>query len=184
MDKILAAKITKVFGIRGEVKIVCYLEDVYKIEEYPLFDKDGNSLKLKISNKNKSIVGNSYEGAILIVKIEGINDRNKAEELRNFGIFVKREDFNNLDEDEFYYVDLIGLDVVDESKNKLGKVLNVMDYGAGGILEIEFENPDPKNNLEKIENFPFKDEFFPEVKVKEGYIQISLPEIIKEENSK
>ncbi len=184
MDKILAAKITKVFGVRGEVKIVCYLEDPYKIEEYPLFDKDGKPIKLKISNKNKAVVGNSYEGAILIVKLDEVNDRNAAEKLRNFEIFVKREDFNNLDEDEFYYVDLIGLDVVDENKNKLGKVLNVMDYGAGGILEIEFENSDPSKNLEKVENFPFKDELFPEVKLKEGYITINLPEIIKEEEPK
>lgn len=180
--RILIGKINSVFGIKGAVKIISFCEDPIQIENYPLFDEDGNAIKLRISNKNKAIVGTSgFGNAILIASIEGVTDRNKAETLRGKEIFVNREDFNETDEDEFYYVDLIDLDVIDETKNKIGKVVNVQDFGAGGMLEIEFEEKFKEANAEKklgkIENFPFKDETFPEVNLKEGWIKMTMPEM-------
>lgn len=178
--KILIGKIISVFGIRGEVKIISYLSDPLKIEKYSLCDAAGNLLKIKISNKNKAAVGvNSSGDEILIVKIDGISDRTAAEKLRGTEIFADRADFDQTKNDEFYYVDLIGLDVIDLESKKIGKVLNVLDHGAGGIIEIEFDEADPKNNREKIENFPFKNQIFPEVNLGAGFLRIDLPEIVK-----
>ncbi len=175
---ILIGKIISAFGIKGEVKIISYAEVPEKIEKYNLFDKSGNSLKLKISNKNKTAIGTSANGTLFIAKIDGINDRNASELLRNKEIFVSRDDLDETDENEFYYVDLIGLNVVDMNDKKIGKVLDVHDYGAGGILEIEFDHADKEKNLGKIENFPFKNKFFPEVNLKKGLVKIDLPEIV------
>jgi 16S rRNA processing protein RimM len=176
--KVLVAKIISAFGIKGEVKIITFLEDPFKIEKYPLLNEKGEKLKIKISNKNKAAVGsNSFGDAVLIIKIEGINDRNQSEALRGSEIFVEREDFDQLAENEFYYVDLIGLEVIDMDSKKIGKVVNVFEHGAGGVIEIEF--------LEKksIENFSFKNEIFPEVNLKKGFIRIDLPEIVEPEIS-
>ena len=178
--KILIGKISSVFGIKGEVKILSHCQHPADIEKYPLFDKNGNSVKLKISNKNKnSISANSGNGVILIAKIAGLDDRNEAEKLRGMELFTDRDGFKNLADDEFYQVDLIGLSVIDDGGKNIGKVVNVMDFGAGTMLEIQFNEADPKRNLEKIENFPFKNEIFPEVDVRGGTIRISLPEIVK-----
>lgn len=181
MDKkILVGKVSSAFGIKGEVKLISYCQDPLQIEKYQLFDSDGKEIKLKISNKNKAVVGLAgAKNAILIAAIEGIKDRNAAENLRDKEIFVNREEFEEIDNDEFYYVDLIGLDVIDDNSKKLGKVTNVYDFGGGGMLEIEFIKADIEKNLEKIENFPFKDETFPEVNLKENFIRIKLPEILK-----
>ena len=182
-NKILIGKVTTVFGIKGEVKILSYCQNPADIEKYSLFDKNGNVVKLKISNKNKAIIGSSASGgAVLIAKIEGIDNRTQAEFLRNFELFTNRDNFKKIEEeDEFYQVDLIGLTVVDEANAPIGKVLNVLDFGAGTMLEIEFEQENPARNLEKIENFPFKNDFFPEVKIKSRTIKINLPEIILDE---
>ncbi len=181
--KILIGKISSVFGIRGEIKVLSYCQHPADIEKYPLFDKNGNSIKLKISNKNKnSVSSNGGNGVILIAKIAGLDDRNEAEKLRGTELFTDREGFKELTNDEFYQVDLIGLSVIDEARKNIGKVANVMDFGAGTMLEIQFNEADPKRNLEKVENFPFKNEIFPEIDVRGGTIKISLPEVIRIEN--
>lgn len=176
---IVIAKVIAAFGIKGEVKIVSYCQNASDIEKYPLFDKNNNPVTIKITNKNKAAIGSTQDGGtIMIAKISLADDRNKAESIRGTEIFTKRENFSQLKNDEFYYTDLIGLDVVEENK-KIGKVLNILDFGAGTMLEIEFEKADPQRNLEKIENIPFKNEFFGEVNIKEGFIVINLPEIIE-----
>lgn len=183
MKKVLIGKIISVFGIKGEVKIMSYADNPQQIENYPLFDEKGNSLKLKISNKNKTVIGtNSSGNSVLIAKIEGVIDRNAAEKMRGQELFTNRENFDETAEDEFYYVDLIGLDVIDFTSKKIGRVKDVVDYGAGGILEIEFTTEfygnDPKKDGDKLESFPFKNEIFPEVNVKEGFIRIEFPEVV------
>jgi ribosomal 30S subunit maturation factor RimM len=78
-------------------------------------------------------------------------------------------------------VDLIGLDVVNAESKKIGKVINVQDFGAGGMIEIEFTEEFCKANADKkigkIENFPFKDETFPEINLKKGFIKMEMPEM-------
>ena len=185
MKKILIAKIISAFGIKGEVKIVAFCDNPLQIEKYPLFDAKGNPIQIKITNKNKTVIGSSGSGdPILIAKVSTINDRNQAEAMRGSEFFVNREDFSETSEDEFYYIDLIGLEVHDENSKKIGKVLNVQDFGAGGMLEIEFEDEFHKSTngkaFEKIENFPFSGKIFPEVNVKKGFLKIEFPEILKE----
>ena len=178
--KILIGKIISAFGIKGEVKVISYSQHPEQIFDYPLFLGNDEKLKIKISNKNKAAIGTNKSGeAIFIAKIDGITDRNMAEKLRGEEIFVSRADFFELSADEFYYVDLIGLDVIGMDSQKIGKVINVGDHGAGGLIEIEFEKADTKNNREKIENFPFKNAIFPEVNLQKNFIRINLPEIIK-----
>lgn len=176
MKKILIGKIISPFGIKGEVKILSFCEQPEQIASYPLFYHNNQPLKLKL--KSQKPIGSNKNGEfIFIAKIDGVNNRNESEKLRGAEIFVNRDDFSENEDGEFYYVDLIGLDVIDETEKTLGKVINIYDHGAGGIVEIEFSKADPKKHLEKIENFPFKDEIFPEVNLKENFIRIALPEI-------
>ncbi len=175
MKKILIAKITSAHGIKGEVNVISYCKNEKDLEKFPLIDENNNEIKLKIKSKNKTDqLGNS----MLIAKINGVEDRNAAEKFRNKEIFTDRKNFPKAKKNEFYQVDLIGLDVINEEKNKIGKVLAVLDFGAGAMLEIEFKKEDKSRNLTKIETFPFKNEFFGEVDVEEGFIEIFLPEIV------
>ena len=180
MKKILIAKVNSVFGIKGEIKLIVFSDNPHKIEKYSLFNAEGNSVKIKITNKNKTVIGTASGNPILIAKVDGVSDRNAAELLRGQEFFVSREEFEELDENEFYYADLIGMDVLDMKSQKIGTVLNVIDGGAGGIIEIKFTKTDAAKNLEQIDNFPFKNEFFPEVNLKENFIRFDAPEIVEE----
>lgn len=186
MDKkiVTIGKIIKPHGIRGEVKIVSYCQNPIQIENYPLFDEEKNPLKLKISNKNKAVIGTASGEAILLAKIEGVNNRNDSENLRGKEIFVAREEFEKTSaENEFYYVDLIGLNVTDKEKQKIGEVINVLDNGAGAMLEIKFIKENIKENYGQLESLPFKNEYFPDVNIQEGFIICDLPEIEKDSES-
>jgi len=176
-EKILFAKVNSVFGIKGDVKLIVFSENPENIEKYSLSDSSGNPLKIKISNKNKTVIGTSLGNPIIIAKIDGVNDRNAAELMRGKEIFTNRTDFEETNENEFYYVDLIGLDVIDGASKKIGKVINILDHGAGGVIEIKFDQiGDQKDH---IDNFPFKNEIFPEVNLKAGFIRFEMPEVVE-----
>lgn len=175
--KILIAKVTKPFGIKGEVKVVSFCEDPFELTNYPLIDKDDKKVNLKFTNK--SIFGSASNGKILAAKINNISNRNDAEKIRDLEIFTFRENFNNESDGEYYVTDLIGLDVIEnESKEKIGNVTNILDFGAGTIIEIKFTKEKIKEGYQQIETIPFKDEFFPEVEILNNKIFVNLPEFL------
>lgn len=169
--KILIAKVSSPFGIRGEVKVITFCENHLNLEKYSLTDAEGNEIKLKISNKNKTVIGTSSGDPIVIAKIDGINDRNASELARNLEIFADRADFEPTSEDEFYYSDLIGLDVINANSEKIGKIIAISEYGAGGVIEIKFTD-------NRVENFPFKNQIFPEVNLQKNFIRMEDIETI------
>jgi len=70
---------------------------------------------------------------------QGIDDRNAAEALRGARIFVPRSSFPSTSEDEFYWVDLIGLSVVNREGVLLGQVQELMSTGPQTVLVLAYE---------------------------------------------
>jgi 16S rRNA processing protein RimM len=176
--KIAIARISSAFGIKGEMKIVVYSDKPKNIEQYDLFDENEKSLKIKINNKNKTIIGCASGNPVLIVKIDGVNNREDAQKMCGKEVFALRENFAKTNEDEFYYADLIGLDVINMNSKKIGKVINILDHGGGGLVEIEFVDKALKAGFEKIDNFSFSNRIFPEVNLKKGFIRIDKIEFL------
>lgn len=129
-NKILIGVIGAPHGIRGNVKLRTFSETPTDIAKYPLYTEDGTLFpKFKVIRWQ--------EGGFLIVSLSGIEDRDKALELRGTKLYVKREDLPAPAEDTFYYSDLAGLQVQDTQGKLIGKVLSVENYGAGPLLEIQ-----------------------------------------------
>ena len=70
---------------------------------------------------------------------QGIDDRNAAEALRGARIFIARSGFPSAQADEYYWVDLIGLAVVNREGVALGQVRDLMSTGPQTVLVIAFE---------------------------------------------
>jgi 16S rRNA processing protein RimM len=68
-----------------------------------------------------------------------VPDRTAAESLRGVRIFVSRASFPTPDPDEYYWVDLIGLDVVNREGLHLGQVKDLMATGPQTVLVLAFE---------------------------------------------
>ena len=75
----------------------------------------------------------------LLAQLDGVDDRSLAEGLKGARIFVARADFPPLPEDEYYWVDLIGLEVVNREGVSLGEVSELLDVGPQQTLVLRRE---------------------------------------------
>ncbi|GAB3358606.1 MULTISPECIES: ribosome maturation factor RimM [Giesbergeria] len=80
----------------------------------------------------------------IVAAAQGIDDRNAAEALRGARIFVPRSDFPPAQEDEYYWVDLIGLEVFNREGVALGQVRELMSTGPQTVLVLEAAHPGGK----------------------------------------
>lgn len=163
---IIIGKITGAHGVRGELKV------------FPLTDDPRRFLKLK----DCFICGQNFEkpdastcssarldrGNVL-VRFEGIEDRDKAELLRGRFIAVSRDNAVKLKKDSYFITDLKGLTVIDDDRGELGKVIDCFETGSQFTLEIK---RDKKKNL----MLPFVKVYCYEVDIMAGYIKCRLPE--------
>jgi len=117
-------------GVRGECRMKAFTADPLSITDYgPLFAEDGRVFKI--------IDGRLLKDDMLVVRFEGVTDRDVVAKLTNTELFVDRDALPPPeDEEEFYHADLIGLDIVNIGGNIIGKLIAVHDFGAGDVLEI------------------------------------------------
>jgi 16S rRNA processing protein RimM len=80
----------------------------------------------------------------IVAQAHDIDDRAIAESLKGVRIFVPRSSFPTAGDDEYYWVDLIGLDVVNREGVALGRVADLMATGPQTVLVLEFEDGDKK----------------------------------------
>ncbi len=73
---------------------------------------------------------------MVIASIQGLEDRDAAEALRGGRVFVSRASFPTAMEGEYYWVDLIGLNVANRQGLVLGEVVGLMETGAHDVLRI------------------------------------------------
>jgi 16S rRNA processing protein RimM len=126
---VLLAIIGAPHGIRGEVRVKTFTGDPLAIGSYgPLSDEEGRAFVVRSVRAGKGVV---------IVAFEGVGTREEAEALKGRSLHVPRGALpEELDEDEFYHADLVGLAVVDEAGQAVGTVAAVHNFGAGDILEL------------------------------------------------
>ena len=129
-DRIVVGSLGGAFGVHGEVRLKSFCADPAAIADYtPLFTEDGrNFAQLVLTGQQK----NGFTA-----RLDGVITKEDADALRNVKLLADRAQMPSLPDDEYYYTDLIGLDVLDSGGEKLGTVKNVMDHGAGDLLEVQ-----------------------------------------------
>lgn len=76
------------------------------------------------------------QGDLIVATAQEVPDRNAAEALRGSRVFVSRSSFPSTDSDEYYWIDLIGLDVANRDGVALGRVADLLDTGAHSVLRV------------------------------------------------
>jgi 16S rRNA processing protein RimM len=128
--RLLAGEIGKPFGLGGEVYVVVISDDPTRFDPGArLLDGSGNTLEVESSRAH----GNRW-----LVKFTGIDDRNAAERLRG-PLFVSVADVRELDEDEFWPHELVGLTVFLPSGEQVGVVDRVVPGSAHDLLAVTTE---------------------------------------------
>ncbi|MEP6970737.1 MAG: ribosome maturation factor RimM, partial [Betaproteobacteria bacterium] len=82
-----------------------------------------------------------HSGSV-VATAHGVDDRNGAESLRGSRVFVRRSSFPSTDAEEFYWVDLIGLDVFNREGESLGKVSELIQNAAQAVLVMQYTDGD------------------------------------------
>jgi 16S rRNA processing protein RimM len=127
--------IVDAYGLKGWVKVAAHADA-----------DQGNALLsakrwwLEKGRERKSAprLQSKVHGDSIVAHLGGTTDRDAAFALRGYRVYVQRSDFPALKDDEFYWVDLLGLDVVNETGVELGKVADLIDNGAQSVLRIEY----------------------------------------------
>ena len=75
-------------------------------------------------------------GSVLVAHLEGVEDRDAAAELAGTRVGLSRDALPALDDGQYYWVDLIGLEVLDEGGESLGVVRKMIETGANDVMVI------------------------------------------------
>lgn len=135
MESILIGNVANIHGIKGEIKIYPYTDDILNLTNLKsiYFDKE---LKEKYKIKRARVHKN-----MLVIKLEGINDANEALELKTKDVYIPRNALKELDDNTYYIEDLLFSDIVEEeSGNVIGKLTYVFNTGANDVYEVERED--------------------------------------------
>ncbi len=128
-NRVIVGSIGGAFGVQGEVRLKSFCADPQAIAEYaPLYTEDGNVFAQLV------LTGQLKNG--FTARIDGVVTKEDADLWRNVDLYADRAVMPSLPDDEYYYADLIGITVVDTGGTTLGTVKDVMDHGAGDLLEI------------------------------------------------
>jgi 16S rRNA processing protein RimM len=149
-DYLKVGLIVGVHGIQGMLKIKSFTTNPNDIIKYgKLYDHTkSKEFDIKIVSTAKTN---------LLARIKNINDRTTAETLIGTELYIKKENLPATNENEYYYCDLIGMQVIDTNGQIYGQVITVQNFGAGDILEIQHDH-----SKKKIMH-SFKNEIFPQI---------------------
>ena len=117
-------------GVRGEIRVKSLTGNPCAIGAYgPLTDK-GRVRAFAFEALRP------LKADMLVARLAGVSTREAAEALNGVEIFARRGQLPPPNEDEFYFDDLVGLEAFRADGARLGRIVAVMNHGAGDILEI------------------------------------------------
>lgn len=132
-DMRVLGKITTAFGIKGWVKVYSYTDPLTNLLDYPIWH-----INIDGQWKETKVLEGKPQGKGLVVSLQGINDRDLALALSQNEIGVPESQLPELEEDEHYWFQLIGLKVENTEGVLLGQVKKVYDSGGGNeVLAVE-----------------------------------------------
>ena len=165
-DLVLVGYISGAFGIHGWVKVRPYSSDADAMLSAKTWWLDKPELR------DVERLDVKVHGEDVVAKLIGVTDRNAAELLKGSTVQISRKHFPPLADGEFYWLDLISLQVDNLQGDHLGVVRGLMDNGAHPILRVAATDI-PEAELHKHEKLiPFVDNFIKEVNQSAGKILV------------
>ena len=142
-------------GLKGEVRVYPYVDDIHRFDQLESFYLEKNF------NKEFEVERVRYKGNMVIMKIKDIDTIELAEKIKSKNIYIPREDSVDLDEDEFFIADMIGIDVFTVNGEKVGVLKDVLQYSANDVYVVKDDNG--KEYL-----IPSLIKFVPEISIEEN----------------
>ena len=134
--RLKVGKIVNTHSLKGEVKVISSTD--FEEERF----KKGSKLLITRGNQLiREVVVQSYRNHknFLLVKFEGIDSVEEAEKLKNLQIKIDSDEVGEVEENEFYFHQIIGCEVFDENDRNLGEIIDILTPGANDVWVIKGE---------------------------------------------
>ena len=154
LEFIEAGEIVNVHGLRGEVKVLCWLDDPEMLCEFD---------RCRIGGKEFEMEQGRVQKTCNLVKLQGIDTVEEAQKMRGKKVELYRED---IDEEVIFAAELIGMDVF-AGDEKIGKIADVLTYPGNSVYVV-------KGQYEYM--IPAVSQFILETNMEENTMQVKLIE--------
>jgi len=147
------------YGTKGNIKLRSFCLDPGNIASFScLYSESGST--------NYRLEGLIEAGEEFVARIHGVNSREQAEQLKGTKLFANREEFPELEDNEYYYSDLQNLLAMDSDGKCIGHVISMNNFGAGDLMELFLEDSGNKVFI------PFNKENIVSVEIPLGYLVV------------
>ncbi len=176
-DAVEVGRIVDAWGIKGGIKVLPFSSDPQALfssrrwflkppEDTPgrPRPKTASAAKAAAWPPLLKITQCREQGDVVVATAQDVPDRNAAEALKGARVFVSRQSFPTAEPDEYYWIDLIGLDVVNREGIALGQVTDLLDTGAHSVLRLKRPGVAPDAKPDEAERLiPFVAAFIDQV---------------------
>ena len=139
-DAVEVGRIGDAWGVKGWFKVLAFSiqpEALFSARQWYLQPPDRGAKPFDGTLLMRIREAKEHSGSV-VASAQEIDDRTGAEGLRGARVFVRRSSFPSTDSDEFYWVDLIGLDVVNREGESLGQISELIQNAAQTVLVMQY----------------------------------------------
>lgn len=130
-EPVVMGRLAGPYGVRGFARVQVFTESIDSLLDFDewLVGRQGRWETRKVAEAD-------VHGDGLVARLEGIDTPEAARALRGSDVAIRRGDLPAPDEDEVYWVDLVGCEVVNREGVALGRVVNLLETGANDVLVV------------------------------------------------
>jgi 16S rRNA processing protein RimM len=127
-------RVLRPHGVRGEVRVQVLTDFPERLSQHAAFYLAHPDSPEDV--QHRAVETMRFHQQVLLLKLEGCDDRNRAEELRDLLVLIPIEDAAPLEEGEYYHFQVIGVEVETASGEELGRVTEVLETGANDVYVV------------------------------------------------
>ena len=138
-DAVEVGRVLGAWGVKGGIKVQAFAADpqaLFSTKRWYLRPAQGPGPRAGLLPPLLHVTQAREQGGAVVAVVQEVPDRNAAEALRGARVFVARSSFPTPGADEFYWVDLIGCEVVNREGAALGTVADLLDTGAHSVMRL------------------------------------------------
>jgi 16S rRNA processing protein RimM len=133
---LLFGRVYRAHGLSGEIKVIPETDDPTRFEALSALYVGQAPDTARLANVQGVRYQHTRKGTLVILKLETIDSREEAETLRGALLYAPADALPELDADEFYLRDLVGLTVIEENGDRIGVVEDVLTFPGQDMLVI------------------------------------------------
>ncbi|QRN41853.1 MAG: ribosome maturation factor RimM [Neisseriaceae bacterium] len=149
-------------GVKGWLRVKANTQELDGLLQYPIWYVGSEHFGFHSFELEDGFLATNG----LQVKLKGVNDRTAADKLRGSVIAIPREEFLPVGKNEYYWVDLVGMQVINHRDEIVGTVVSLMETGANDVLVVS------GGSQQKTILIPFVDGYIRSVDMQKNLISV------------